>query len=181
MKKIIILSITFFAQSIFAEQELIVGIGKGMDDTLIQSRSISSADQWEVSWAYNLDKPFSNEYGYWQWWVQAGYIHLDGVHEGLRQQLNIVQLKPILRLFPGGESSQFFFEAGLGAAKLSKKKFEQITVKTKGNFSVHFAAGWRWTEDLRLSLRYSHFSNGYTHTPNPGIDTLSLNFHWAFK
>ncbi|HFB67019.1 MAG TPA: acyloxyacyl hydrolase [Aeromonadales bacterium] len=183
IQRIILISIVILLHTtpLFAEQEFIGGIGKGMDNTLIQSKSISSAGQYEVSWAYNLDKSFSNDYGYWQWWLQAGYVHLKGQHNGEKNTLSIVELKPILRLYPSGENGKLFFEGGLGASKFSRKQFEQITVQIKGNFAVHFAAGYRINDLLRVSLRYSHFSNGYTHTPNPGLDTMSLNLHLVWN
>jgi len=165
---------------VVAEQEVIFGKGKGMDNTFIQSKSISDAEQWEVSWAWNIEKSFSSEYGYAEWWIQAGYMALQGEHLGVRDDLNLVQIKPIIRLYPSGQQGSFFMEAGLGVAKLSKKSFEQIVIRTQGNFVIHAALGWRFNPTNKLSLRYSHYSNGYAHTPNPGIDAIAINYHWSF-
>ncbi len=169
----------FMGQALASNQEIIIGIGKGMDDTLIQSKSIADAEQWEFSWSWDLDKSSETDFGYAQWWIQAGYLELSGEHLGVSDELSLIQLKPILRLYPAGKGASYFVEAGLGAAKLSKKSFEQIIIKTKGNFVIHAAFGWELGENSKLSLRYSHYSNGYTHTPNPGIDTLAINFHWS--
>lgn len=166
--------------TVFAEEEISFGYGMGMDSTLIQSQSISNANQWEVAFSHNLKRPFENSFGHWQWWLQGGFIHLTGHQNNIREHLNIIEIKPVLRLFPGQGKHGFFLEGGLGLATLSRKQFETVTIQTRGNFAIHFATGWKWDSPLRLSLRYSHFSNGYTHTPNPGLDTLSLNLHWAF-
>ncbi len=176
----VILCLTIITPSFANEQEIIIGIGKGMDDTLIQSKPIADAEQWEISWAWDLDKSFTSEYGYAQWWFQVGYLKLTGTHLGVEDELTLFQIKPIIRLYPSGEKGQFFAEAGLGAAKLSKKSFEQIVIQTKGNFVIHAAIGWDFNETSKLSLRYSHYSNGYIHTPNPGIDAMAINYHWSF-
>jgi len=180
MKITSLIIMTFFCSQVFAEQEVTVGYGMGMDSTLIQSSSISNANQWEASWSKKLDKSFNNDWGAWQWWLQAGYIHLQGHQNGMTEYLNIIEVKPILRWLPGQAQKGFFLEGGLGLSSLSKKQFETIRVQTKGNFTIHFGTGWKWSDQILMSLRYSHFSNGYTHTPNPGLDTLSLNLHWSF-
>ncbi len=180
MKILFIILAISFTSSAIAEQEWILGLGKGMDDTLIQSKSISDAEQWEISWSWNLKKIDSKKYGYYEWWLQAGYMEFHGEHQGVKDELSLYQLKPIIRIYPDGADGSLFFEAGLGASRLSKKTFEQITIKTQGNFVIHAAAGWKFSENSKLSLRYSHFSNGYTHTPNPGIDSLSFNYHLSF-
>ncbi len=182
MKLVVVLGliISGFPIAIKAQQELIIGLGKGMDDTLIQSKPIADAEQWELSWAWDLEKTFSGDYGYAEWWLQAGYMEFEGEHQGVVDNLHLYQLKPIIRLYPTGKEASFFVEAGLGLARLSQKKFEQIKIQTQGNFVIHAALGWRFGETNKVSLRYSHFSNGYTHTPNPGIDALAINYHLSF-
>ena len=178
---VLIFTLGFLNTALASKQEAILGIGKGMDDTLIQSKSISDAEQWEISWAWDLEQSFESDYGYAEWWIQAGYMEFTGEHQGISDKLTLYQIKPILRLYPSGKEDSFFIEAGLGAAKLSKKSFEQIVIQTKGNFVIHAALGWVLGESSKLSLRYSHYSNGYTHTPNPGIDSLAINYHWNFE
>ena len=176
----LIFSMGLLTQAQASSQEIIFGIGKGMDDTLIQSKPIADAEQREFSWSWDLSKSFETQYGYAEWWFQVGYLELTGEHQGVSDKLTLFQLKPIIRLYPSGKETPFFIEAGLGAAKLSKKSFEQIVIQTKGNFVIHAAFGWVLNETSKLSLRYSHYSNGYTHTPNPGIDTLAFNYHFSF-
>ena len=183
-KTIAILALLLLTSIANAEQALIVGIGKGMDNTLIQSHPISNVEQTELSWAYKLeDVDELAEWGligHFEWWFQAGYAHLSGAHFGDKVTNHIAQIKPILRWYPNAKAGQLFYEAGVGVAYLSKKDFKQIHMPTTLNFAVHAAAGWKFSDLMSLSLRYSHFSNGYINTPNPGLDYMSLNLHWAF-
>jgi hypothetical protein len=95
------------------------------------------------------------------------------------QHQNILEIKPILRWYPNSEARGLFGEAGIGAAYLSNQSFGAIDLTTKWNFALHFAAGYRFSNSA-FSLRYSHFSNGYTNTPNPGFDFASLNWHFIY-
>ncbi|GAB2900134.1 acyloxyacyl hydrolase [Microbulbifer echini] len=116
----------------------------------------------------------------WQWWGQGSYSYLRLEHLGETQQQNIIEIKPVLRWYPQNEPLGSFAEAGVGASYLSQREFGDIQLSTKVNFALHFALGYRFTSGHTLSLRYSHFSNGYTNVPNPGFDFASINGHFSF-
>lgn len=162
-----------------AEQELIVSAGKGMDDTLIQRKSIAGAEMLGFSYAWRFSE-FLGGAGRWQWWLQGSYSRMNIHYRGERQHQNIVEVKPVLRWYPGKEPFGLFGEAGVGAAYLSNQDFGNIHLTTKPNFALHFVAGYRMHSGHTISLRYSHFSNAYTNTPNPGFDFASLNGHFSF-
>lgn len=162
-----------------AEQEFIVSAGKGLNDALIQQKSIASAEMLGINWAYLLeDCPANNRRS--QWWLQASYSRLWEQHHGRDQTQNILELKPVLRWYPRPEAQGFFGEAGLGAAYLSERNFGAIRIQAKWNFAMHFAAGYRLPGGSSISLRYSHFSNAYTNARNPGFDFASVNWHFSF-
>ncbi|SDZ86576.1 acyloxyacyl hydrolase [Microbulbifer marinus] len=169
----------FVTSTVRAEQELIVSAGKGLGDALIQQKSISAAEMVGVNYSY-LFSEFRGGIGYWQWWAQGSYSHMRLDYRGKKQRQNIFELKPVLRWYPDKDPHGIFGEVGVGAAYLTNKSFGDIQLTTKPNFALHFAGGYRLRSGYTLSLRYSHFSNAYTNTPNPGFDFASLNGHFHF-
>lgn len=169
----------FVTSTARAEQELILSAGKGLDDALIQQHSISGAEMAGINYSY-LFSNYEGGIGLWQWWAQGSYSHLRLDYRGENQRQNIFELKPVLRWYPQKEAYGLFGEVGVGAAYLTNKDFGDIHLTTKPNFALHFAAGYRLRSGYTLSLRYSHFSNAYTNTPNPGFDFASLNGHFTF-
>ncbi|WP_250462735.1 acyloxyacyl hydrolase [Microbulbifer litoralis] len=168
-----------FAIPARAEQELILSAGKGLSDILIQKDSIAGSEMYGVNYAYRFAE-YPMSHGLWQWWAQGSYSHLSIDYRGRGQNQDIFELKPVLRWYPGQRASGLFAEAGVGAAYLSEKNFGQIELTTHGNFALHFAAGYRLRSGCAVSVRYSHFSNAYTNTPNPGFDFGSINWHFSF-
>lgn len=163
-----------------AEQEVIISAGKGLGDALIQRYSISSAKMVGMSYAYRFAE-YPNVAGLWQWWGQASYSHLRMDYGDEEQEQNIFELKPVLRWYPCRQARGLFGEFGVGGAYLTQKNFGEIELTTKPNFALHFAAGYRLQSGNVLSLRYSHFSNAYTNTPNPGFDFAAVNWHFNFQ
>lgn len=161
-----------------AEQEIIVSAGKGLGDALIQQESISTAKMLGINYSYRF-KEYPTAAGLWQWWGQASYSYLWLDYRSEDQDENILEFKPVVRWYPR-EPYGLFGEFGVGAAYLTQKNFGDIELTTKPNFALHFAAGYRLRSGCALSLRYSHFSNAYTNTPNPGFDFASLNWHFNF-
>ncbi|SHE77992.1 Lipid A 3-O-deacylase (PagL) [Microbulbifer donghaiensis] len=162
-----------------AEHELIVSAGKGLGDALIQQKSISAAEMVGLNYSY-LFSDFQGGPGYWQWWAQGSYSRMRLDYRGEQQHQNIFELKPLLRWYPQRDPYGLFGEVGVGAAYLTNKSFGDIELTTKPNFALHFAGGYHLRNGYTLSLRYSHFSNAYTNTPNPGFDFASLNGHFNF-
>jgi|GEM_PF-1215402 len=159
-------------------QELILSGGKGLGSALIQQKSIAGAGMVGANWSYQFYDYPSNHH--LQWWAQVSYSHMWHDYQGRDQKQNIWELKPVLRWYPQREAVGFFGEVGVGAAYLTERSFGAIDLSTNLNFSLHFAAGYTLQSDNSLSLRYSHFSNGYTNTPNPGFDFASINWHTKF-
>ncbi|WP_261324361.1 acyloxyacyl hydrolase [Microbulbifer agarilyticus] len=159
-------------------QEWIFSGGKGISSALIQQRSNAGADMLGANWSYQFyDYPSSHRL---QWWAQVSYSHMRINHRGERQKQQIWELKPVLRWYPQREAKGLFGEVGVGAAYLTERSFGNIDLSTNLNFSLHFGSGYTLDNGHTLSVRYSHFSNGYTNTPNPGFDFASLNWHAKF-
>lgn len=162
-----------------AEQEIILSAGKGLGDALIQRDSISSAKMLGINYSYRF-REFVTRTGRWQWWGQGSYSYMWQDYRGEDQEQNIFELKPVVRWYPCPDPYGLFGEVGVGAAYLTQENFGEIELTTKPNFALHFAGGYRMRNGSAISLRYSHFSNAYTNTPNPGFDFASLNWHVNF-
>lgn len=166
------------AQAEKGDQEWIISAGKGLGDALIQQKSIAGAGMVGANWSYQFyDYPSSHRI---QWWAQGSYSYMQMKYGGREQKQHIWELKPVMRWYPGTEAKGLFGELGIGAAYLTERSFGVIDLSTNLNFSLHFAGGYTLQNGQTVSLRYSHFSNGYTNTPNPGFDFASLNWHVAF-
>ncbi|WP_231491407.1 acyloxyacyl hydrolase [Microbulbifer sp. HZ11] len=159
-------------------QELILSGGKGIGSALIQQKSIAGSDMVGVNWSYQFyDYPGNHHF---QWWAQVSYSHMWIDYQGEDQKQQIWELKPVVRWYPQREAKGIFGEFGVGAAYLTERSFGAIDLSTNLNFSLHFAGGYTLENGHTISLRYSHFSNGYTNSPNPGFDFASLNWHAKF-
>ncbi len=158
--------------------ELILSGGKGLGDALIQQKSIAGSEMVGANWSYQFyDYP---SHHHLQWWAQVSYSYMWHDYRGQDQKQHIWELKPVLRWYPQREAQGLFGEVGVGAAYLTERSFGAIDLSTNLNFSLHFAAGYTLDSGNTFSIRYSHFSNGYTNTPNPGFDFASLNWHTKF-
>ena len=160
------------------DQEWIFSAGKGLGSALIQQKSIAGASMLGVNYSYQFyDYPSRHRI---QWWAQGSYSFMQNEYRGDDQTQHIWELKPVMRWYPRPDATSWFGEVGVGAAYLTERSFGPIELSTNLNFSLHFAGGYKAQNGQTFSLRYSHFSNGYTNTPNPGFDFASLNWHVAF-
>ncbi len=151
--------------------------GKGMDDMLLQSGDIGSTDvlgadlRWQTDWqtAFDfaaVDAVYLN--GQWARW--------EGEHEGAPDTLDVIALTVNWRWQP----QRWFADAGVGFAHLSDTQHEEVNLSGANLFALDFAAGYGFENGLELSLRYRHYSNGYTDTPNPGLDVAVLLLSFGF-
>lgn len=160
--------------------ELYLGVGKGLNDQLIQSGNIASTEALELGLAGDSDwQPAVLDRMHSRLRLEIAAAHLRGEHRGRENTLNIGLLRPVLRW---QMASNYFADLGLGYAHLSSARFEEIRMAGQHNFTLMAGAGWQ-TDDGRyaLGLRYNHFSNGYTASPNPGLDYATLAFSYHFN
>jgi hypothetical protein len=78
----------------------------------------------------------------------------------------------------------FFLDLGLGAAvhngELSPPAENRKLLGSRVLFRIPFEMGFRVSRRLRLSLMFSHVSNGYTAEYNEGLDVLGLRLGYIF-
>jgi lipid A 3-O-deacylase len=97
-----------------------------------------------------------------------------GEHPSSVWQLSAI---PMFRWWLG---ERFFLEGGVGPTVFSHTKFADKTISTAFQFGDHIGFGFQLTQNSRVSLRYSHFSNASIKTPNPGLDVTQLTYTYLF-
>lgn len=160
-----------------------MGMGKGLNKALIQQHGIANAEVASIgasmplawaqafSWA-DVDHTF----------FTVHYAHLWGEYAQHHEQLSISAAALIFR-WDQTSSVMGFVEAGVGVSHLSEAVFEGIETYGQNNFALDFALGdtLPWSANWEWSVRYRHYSNGYTHRPNPGLDYAVLLLAYRFQ
>src|SRR5690554_2682579 len=129
---------------------------------------------WESAslWTYRFDKgsrlDLVGELG-------VAYWHADGS----RSPSSAWQLSatPFLR-WTWGE--RYYLEAGIGATAFSRTRFANKNISSAFQFGDHIGVGMHLTDNSRLSLRFSHYSNAGIKHPNPGLNILQLNYSYHY-
>lgn len=105
----------------------------------------------------------------------VAYWHADGSRSpGSAWQFSAI---PFLRWT---WSDRYYIEAGIGATAFSRTTFADKNISTAFQFGDHIGIGMHVTDNSRLSLRYSHFSNAGIKRPNPGLDILQLTYSYQY-
>ena len=157
---------------------VMVSVGSGIDDSLIQYNSSRDMNQLSAGIFWQPEFSFSHgALGYADLTIEAYVSRLSG-----DKSLNIIAARPILTFWESeSKARNWFWELGLGAAYLSERELKNTTLSTHAQFITLVGGGIVLDAEKRhkLSLRYNHYSNGYLKRPNPGLDTISLD--WTYK
>lgn len=147
-------------------------LGKGLNDALIQSDNIAST---EIA---GVDLRWRTDAADWFDWAEVDELHVNlqlahwrGDHLGECEHLNTIALAALWRW---QHEADWFFDASVGAARHSERRYEEVELAGRNQFSLDFAVGRQFAERWEWSLRYRHYSNGYTARPNPGLDGMVL-------
>ena len=152
--------------------------GRGMSDLLIQSGSIASTETLGIIYTADLGHDIELFDNSFDWHIEGAWYNLKGSHQANNDAMDIVYIKPKLRLVNEG----WHFDAGLGLAQFTQENWEEINFSGDLMFAMSFGVGTHFGEADRwaVDLVYNHFSNGYTRSPNPGLDLLTLNLSFNF-
>ncbi|VCU72131.1 Lipid A deacylase PagL precursor [Pigmentiphaga humi] len=110
------------------------------------------------------------ELGASYWWASNA---LPGYAKNM-WQLNAI---PMFRWWP---TERLYVEAGIGATLVSEKRFHDKDISSTFQFGDHIGAGFKISNNTRLGVRVSHFSNGGLKGKNQGLNQLQLNFAMSF-
>ena len=75
---------------------------------------------------------------------------------------------------------RFFVEAGIGATAFNHTHIGTRHIGSAFQFGDHIGAGFQLTENARLGVRFSHFSNARIKHPNDGLNSYqaTLAVRW---
>lgn len=158
------------------------GIGKGLNKILIQQYGIANAEvasvgaHIPVAWADAFDWAKVD-----RTYIKFQYSHLWGEGAEHSEQLSIGESALVFR-WAQLSHREWFGEIGVGVSHLSERVYQATETHGQNNFALDFALGHAlsWAPNWELSLRYRHYSNGYTHRPNPGLDYGALVLAYRF-
>lgn len=158
------------------------GIGKGLNKILIQQDGIANAEAASVG--VHIPVAWQNGFDWAQverTYIKVQYSHLWGNWREHGEQISISETALVFR-WSSPQQSAWFGEIGVGVSHLSERVYQNIETYGQNNFALDFALGreWIWAPNWELSLRYRHYSNGYTHRPNPGLDYGALVLAYRF-
>lgn len=161
-----------------ADEAVGLALGKGLNDVLIQSGDIASTEIIGLDWRHHVDAAA------WFDWadVDAVYLNLQlahwrGDHLSRSERMNVLALTALWRWWL---PQQWFADAGVGVARHSERLYESVELAGRNQFALDFAIGQTLGPDWEWSLRYRHYSNGYTADPNPGLDGAVLLLSYRF-
>ena len=159
-----------------------MGFGKGLNKVLIQQHGIANAEAASVGVHLPVDWVAAFEWGgVDKTYIKLQYSHLWGDYHDQTPQLSISETALEFRWL-ADDYPLWFAEIGVGLSHLSDRRYESIEMHGPNNFSLDFALGKRLdvAPNWELSLRYRHYSNGYTHRPNPGLDYGAVVLAYLF-
>ncbi len=174
---ILIASVCFSNSSSAAK--ISISTGTGLDESLLQSGNISSTSVNGLLFETRLDNGFTFYDIAFNLSLEFAAYSLKGSHNNLEEEIEIYHIKPKLRWF---SESGYYLDIGLGIGSMSEKHWEEISFSGTTLFALSTGIGWNFGErnQISIGLVYNHYSNGYTRSPNPGLDFLTLNMGYSF-
>jgi lipid A 3-O-deacylase len=156
-----------------------INLGTGLDASLIQSQSIRGASQTSVGLFWDTPYNFQHSWlGYSELEVELYISQFDK-----QQSTTIAAFRPLFNFWGNAEKDRaWYWQFGVGLSYFDNKHLAPVTLSTHAQFATIVGLGLPLDEQHqhRLTLRYNHYSNGYVKRPNPGLDTLSLDWHFHF-
>ena len=152
--------------------------GTGLDDTLIQSGDISAADSVGADLYFEYD--FAEALKILNVSKTLFNVHFAQARASAALANNEIDVMGVSALWRWQSRSGVFFDAGVGLAYLSEDTFLKVKMGSQENFVLDFALGYQFSSHWDMSLRYRHYSNGYTQSPNPGLDFAVAQVNYWF-
>jgi opacity protein-like surface antigen len=159
-----------------------IGIGKGLNKALIQQHGIANAEAASVGVHIPVDWVSAFAWGgVDRTYIKLQYSYLSADFPSPPQHLSIAESALVFRWIPRSDPD-WFSEIGVGVSHLSSRTFGDIQMHGQNNFSLDFAVGKQlaFASNWEVSVRYRHYSNGYTHRPNPGLDYGAIVIGYRF-
>ncbi len=156
---------------------VMLSYGQGMTDALIQYKDISGAQQYSLGLFWDTDYTFQHDLlGHAELSVEAYWSKISK-----QQTMKVLALRPVLTFWESQQKTRiWYWQAGLGVSYFDNKHLDPIEFSSNAQFAMIFGIGMPLdkAKQHQLTLRYNHYSNGYTSRPNQGLDTLTLDWHY---
>lgn len=148
--------------------------GSGSNTKIVR---LSAQWKWERQWWRSNGTHIG---GYWDLsldrWREDSFQNVPGNS----QNITVIGITPIFR-FQNDSMRGFYAEAGIGAHFLSAlydNSGKQLS--TRFQFGDHIGVGYMFPNNLDISLKFQHFSNGGIKQPNNGVNFSVLRVGYAF-
>ena len=77
-------------------------------------------------------------------------------------------------------NTRYYLEAGVGPTVFSRTAIADRRISTAFQFGDHIGVGAYLSDNSRLGLRFSHFSNAGIKDPNPGLNVFQLIYTYQY-
>lgn len=164
MKKILLAAVFLIAPlAHVAAAEISGGLGATSQGGLTARAGLGF--DWQKSW---LRSDVGELTGYWD----LGYTYWEaGEKAGGRHSFSFA---PVFVYEFGHGAIKPFIEAGIGVAVFTGTNAGDQSFGSAFNFEDRIGAGLRFSEDQRIILRATHYSNAGIKEPNDGIESYAL-------
>lgn len=141
----------------------------------VQLTRIALQKYWHRRW-FNQGRWYLT--GYWE--LGFGYWD-DHTHRQGPTHLGEIDFRPVFRLerkVTSVNAPQFYVEAGVGPAVLSRTRLERLRFSIKFQFGSHIGCGVLFGKNHRydIAYRFMHYSNADIRRPNYGMSFNVLQF-----
>ncbi|HJW56065.1 MAG TPA: acyloxyacyl hydrolase [Burkholderiaceae bacterium] len=109
-------------------------------------------------------------------WHGTRYLNMPGS----TQDITVLGITPVFRL-QNDSAKGFYLEGGIGANLFSELyRNNDRRLSTAFEFGDHIGVGYVFSNNLDLTLKAQHFSNGGIKEPNSGVNFLVLRGSYPF-
>jgi lipid A 3-O-deacylase len=147
-----------------------IGLNVGMGSKYNRANlNYETAPFWRYQFGGNWGRlEATGEFGAAYWWAHSN-----------RTPATVWQFiaTPMLRWWV---NDRFYIEGGVGPSLFTHTQFAGETISTAFQFADQIGLGFQLTQNSRLGLRYSHFSNANIKRPNPGLDVTQVTYTYQF-
>lgn len=159
MKKLFIVLI-LLSSTVFAIDRVSVGYGQDSDNIDVYNIAIQKDFDYKLIENTNLGLEFALEY-------------IDGSNDDMA----IISTQPMLSY---DITEKFYIEAGVGIAYFTEKELDDNKYGTNFQFKQSIGFGYKITEKIDTTLKYTHYSNADIDDDNSGLDIVMLKFVYKF-
>lgn len=133
--------------------------------------------KWEVEW---LKTSETHVGGYWDLSLAQWHLKRYQNNPSVTDRITVLGITPVFRL-QNNTLSGLYAEIGIGANYLSHLyDNDGKKLSTRFQFGDHLGVGYVFENNLDVSLKIQHFSNGGIKRPNSGVNFAIIRVSYPF-